>query len=94
VLREKRRNDKLVYYSASDLDDRFGSSKGDDLNDKIYTDRVLSRLSAQLKPQEKELLKLLLMDYDVAEIAQALGITLNAAYKRRRKLILKARGLI
>ncbi len=93
VLREKRQNDRLVYYSASDLDDRFASSEGD-LNEKIDNRRVLSRLAAQLNPQEKELLKLLLMDYDVAEIAQALGITLNAAYKRRRKLILKARGLI
>jgi DNA-binding CsgD family transcriptional regulator len=94
VLREKRQSDKIVYYSASDLDDRFGSTDGDDVDEKIDTARVLSRLAAQLKPQEKELLKLLLMDYDVAEIAKALGISRNAAYKRRRKLILKARALL
>lgn len=94
VLREKRQNDKMVYYAASDLDDRFGSSDSDDVDEKIDVARVLSRLAAQLNPQEKELLKLLLMDYDVAEIAKALGITRNAAYKRRRKLILKARALL
>ena len=94
VLREKRQNDKMLYYSASDLDDRFGSSDGDDVDEKIDAGRVLSRLAAQLNPQEKELLTLLLMDYDVAEIAKALGITRNAAYKRRRKLILKARALL
>jgi len=94
ILREKRHNDRIVYYSAADLDDRFGSSDDDNVDEKIDTSRVLSRLAAQLKPQEKELLKLLLMDYDVAEIAKALGISRNAAYKRRRKLILKARALL
>jgi len=93
ILQEMRHNGKFIYYSASDLDDRFGSS-GDDPSEKIDAGRSLSRLEAKLTPDEQELLTLLLMDYDVGAIARALGISRNAAYKRRRKLFLKARKLL
>ena len=94
AIREKRQDDKLVFYSASDFDDRFGSSGDDDLVDHIDTGRIVSDLEARLKPAEKEFLKLLLMDYDIPEIARALGISQNAAYKRNSKLIAKARRLL
>ena len=94
TIQEKRHADRLVYYSASDLDDRFGASQDEDLVEKIDTDRLLSRLEAQLKPNQKEVLRLVLLDYDISEIARALGITENAAYKRYRKLMEKARGLL
>ena len=94
TIQEKRRADKLVYYSASELDDRFGASHDKDLVEKIDTDRLLSRLETQLKPNQREVLKLVLLDYDISEIATALGITENAAYKRYRKLMEKARGLL
>jgi DNA-directed RNA polymerase specialized sigma24 family protein len=94
TIQEKRRADRLVYYSASEMDDRFGASHDDDLDEKIDTDRLLSRLEGQLKPNQKEVLKLVLLDYDISEIASALGITENAAYKRYRKLMEKARGLL
>ena len=94
TIQEKRHNDKLIYYNASELDDRFGASRDDDPVEKIDKERTLSRLEAQLKPNEQEFLKLVLMDYDISEIASALGISKNAAYKRYRKLILKARRLL
>src|SRR5207249_1040810 len=35
TIQEKRRADRLVYYSASELDDRFGASHEEDLVEKI-----------------------------------------------------------
>jgi DNA-directed RNA polymerase specialized sigma24 family protein len=93
ILREKRQNSRFIYYSASGIDDRFGSS-GDELIQNIDAKRSLSRMEAKLTPDEQELLSLLLLDYNVAEIARTLGISRNAAYKRRRKLFAKAKKLL
>jgi DNA-directed RNA polymerase specialized sigma24 family protein len=93
ILREKRQNARFIYYSASELDDRFGSPD-DELIQKIDAKQSLSRLEAKLGPDERELLTLLLLDHGVPEIARALDISLNAAYKRRRKLFAKARDLL
>lgn len=85
VRREQRINSRLEFLGTRDIDLR-SSSDCDDVVDRIARDEMIAYVSKHLDPDERELLKWILLERSSTEIAKRFGITRNAFYKRRRSL--------
>ncbi len=86
VRREQRINSRLEFLESQEMDGRFSSSDCDEFVARIARDEMVAYVSKHLDPEERELLKWILLERSSCEIAKRFGITRNAFYKRRRNL--------